>query len=61
MTITLSWWAIPTLITVAGLIWALFIYDDGASSYASGIGNIFMLVPVLFVSMVVWILAAIFK
>lgn len=61
ITLTLSWWMLPTLVTVAGLIWALFIYDDGAKSYGAGIGNLVMLIPVMAVSLVVWIIAAIVK
>lgn len=60
MTITLYTWMIPTIITVGGLIWALFIVKD-PPGYMSGIGNIFMLVPVLFVSCIAWILWGIFK
>jgi hypothetical protein len=61
MTITFAAWWIPTIITVAGLVWALFIYDDGASGWFSGLGNVFMLIPVLVVSIISWIIYAIFK
>lgn len=60
-TLTFAWWWIPTAVTVIGLFWALFIYDDGSSGYLSGLGNLFMLIPVLAVSMVAWIVAAVFK
>ena len=59
-TLTFAWWWIPTAITVAGLMWALFIYDDGGG-YMSGIGNLLALVPALAISMVAWIIAAVFK
>ena len=60
--ITLSFygWMIPSLITIAALVWALFIYDDGGG-YLSGLGNMFMLVPALGVSLISWIIYAILK
>lgn len=61
MTVTFAAWWIPTIITVVGLVWALFIYDDGSSGWLSGIGNIFMLIPVLVISMISWIIYAILK
>jgi hypothetical protein len=60
ITITFGAWMIPTAITAIGLIWAMFIVDDGGG-YFSGISNIFALVPVLFVSCIAWILWGIFK
>jgi hypothetical protein len=60
ITITLAWWwVVPTIITVGGIIWAMC-YDDGGG-YFSGIGNVILLVPVLFVSLIAWIIAAFFK
>ena len=59
-TLTFAWWWIPALITVAGVIWALFIVDDGGG-YLSGIGNMFALVPALVVSCLAWIIAGVFK
>lgn len=63
MTITLifAWWWIPTFITVAGFVWAIFIYDDGRSGYLNGLGNLFMLIPVMLVSLISWIIAAVLK
>jgi len=61
ITITFASWMIPTAITVFGLVYALFIYDDGSSGYCSGIGNVFMLVPALAVSCISWMLWGIFK
>ena len=60
ITFTLAWWWIPTAITVAGLIWALLIVDDGGG-YLSGIGNLFALVPVLAVSAIAWAIAGAIK
>lgn len=56
----ITWWVIPTIITVVGVVWAIFIYDDG-DGYLSGIGNLFMLAGALGVSCVAWIIAAILK
>jgi len=58
--LTISWWMIPTLITVVGVGWAVFIYDDGGGMF-SGIGNLLMLVPVLVVSCIAWIIVAVLK
>ena len=57
---TLSWWLIPAWITVLGLIWALWIVDDGGGML-SGISNIFALVPVLAISAISWAVAAFLK
>lgn len=59
-TIIFAWWWIPTIITVAGLIWALFIVDDGGGML-SGIGNLFALIPVMFVSCLAWAIAGALK
>jgi len=60
MTLTIAAWWIPTAITVIGLIWALFIVDDGGGMF-SGIGNMLALIPVSIVSAIAWIIWAIFK
>jgi hypothetical protein len=59
-TITYAWWWIPTIIMVVGLVWALFVVDDGGGWF-SGLSNIFALIPVLFVSCIAWIIAGILK
>lgn len=59
MTLTIYWWVLPTLITVLGIIWALTL-DDGCGQF-SGVGNVLALVPVLAISTVSWIIAAILK
>ncbi len=59
-TFTLAWWVIPTVITVVGLIWALWIVDDGGGLF-SGLGNLFALVPVLALSAIAWAIAAFLK
>lgn len=60
LTITLGWWVLPSVITVALCGYALCIYDDGGGRF-SGIGNLMLMVPALAVSMVAWIIAAMFK
>lgn len=60
MTITIAAWWIPTAITLIGVIWALFIVDDGGGMF-SGIGNLLALVPVSVVSAIAWIIWAIYK
>ena len=60
MTITLSWWMIPTIITVGGIVLALFIHRD-EPGFFHGLGNMMLLVPVLFISMIAWIVAAVLK
>ena len=59
-TFTLAWWVIPTVISVVGLIWALWIVDDGGGMF-SGLSNLFALVPVLAVSAIAWAIAAFLK
>lgn len=60
MTITITWWMIPTLITVLSVGYVLFVHKD-TGSYFSGIGNIFMLIPALGISLLSWIVAAFMK
>ena len=59
-TITLGWWAIPTLVTVATCGYALFIHEDGGGAF-SGIGNLMLLVPALLVSTLAWAIAGALK
>ena len=58
MTITFAWWAIPTIVTVAGLYWAFFVIDDGGGSM-SGLTNLLALIPVSVVSSIVWVIFAV--
>lgn len=60
MTITLTWWMIPSIVTVSTICYALFIHNDGGG-YFGDLGNIVMLVPALFVSMAAWMIAALLK
>ena len=58
-TLTFAWWWFPTAFTLAGLIWAFSINDKGGM--LGNLGNILALVPVLALSLVVWIVAGILK
>lgn len=59
MTITFSLIWIPTIITVVGLFWALVVVKG--EGYMGSLANILALIPVLFISMISWIVYAIFK
>lgn len=60
MTLAISWWMIPSMITIVGILWAIYGHKDGGS-YLSGIGNLLLLIPVLAISLVAWIIAALLK
>ena len=60
ITLNFAGWWIPTIITAICVGYALFIHDDGGGMF-SGMGNVFLLVPALFISMISWIVYAIFK
>lgn len=61
LTLSFPYWLIPTLITIACYVYAIYIYDDGSSGYFSGIGNMFMLIPASIISLISWIIYAVFK
>jgi len=60
MTITFSLWWIPTGITIISCGYCIFIHDDGAG-YGAGLGNMILLIPALFISMLSWIFWGVFK
>jgi len=60
LTLTFPYWLIPTIITVVCYVYAIYIYDDGGG-YLSGMGNVFMLIPASTISLISWIVYAIFK
>lgn len=59
MTITLSftWWLIPTIITVISAIWGFWPVNDPWEAFAS----VFFMVPVLIVNVLAWMIAAFCK
>lgn len=59
-TFTLAWWWIPAAITLAGLVWALFLVDRG-DGIGAGLNNLLALVPVSIISAIAWAVAAILK
>lgn len=59
-TLTLAWWCIPATITLAGLVWALFLVDHG-DGIGAGMNNLFALVPVSIISAIAWAVAAFLK
>jgi len=62
LTLTFPYWLIPTIITIACYVYALYIYDDkSGGGHLSGIANVFMLIPASIISLVSWIIYAVFK
>lgn len=61
ITLTFAWWWVPLGITIASIVWAVWIYNDGTTGYLSELGNLFMLIPAMAVSMIAWIIAAFLK
>ena len=55
MTIIIGWWAIPTVVTLLGLFWALVIIDDDGGGFLNGISNLLALVPVSIISAIFWV------
>ena len=60
MIIEISAYWIPIAITVIGLFWAIFIVDSG-HGIGAGLSNALALIPVLFISMLSWIIYAVVK
>lgn len=59
-TLTFAWWWIPALITVAGIIWSIFIVDSGSGWFA-GVSNLMALLASLAASGVAWAIAGFLK
>jgi hypothetical protein len=57
MTITLTWWMIPTMITILTML-AAWIFGQDNGGYLSGIGVLILLVPALLISITAWIVTA---
>jgi hypothetical protein len=60
MTLHISWWMIPSLITALGFSYALLIHQD-SPGYGQGLGNLLLLIPASVISIVSWIIAAVLK
>jgi hypothetical protein len=60
MTITISWWMIPTIISIVAIVYVYMKADDGGGMF-SGLDNLLALIPALAISLVVWIIAAFLK
>lgn len=50
MTITLGWWLLPTIITIAAFVWAF------SDSEAGDIAGAFLLLGAMVVSLFAWVL-----
>lgn len=59
MTITITWWMIPTLILIIGTILAHV--KSGINGYLAGFDTIIYMIPVLFISLIAFIIAGILK
>jgi hypothetical protein len=59
-TLTLAWWWIPAAVTLAGIVWALFLVDHG-DGIGAGLNNLLALVPVSIISAIAWAVAAFLK
>ncbi|MFP5434623.1 MAG: hypothetical protein ACLGIM_16120 [Alphaproteobacteria bacterium] len=54
MTITIGWWAIPAIITIATIIFAL--WPSRSDFYGSDITGAFQLMACIIVSLVAWVI-----
>lgn len=59
VSIAIAWWVVPTAVTLLSIAIAICWPDEGG--WLSGLTNVLLLIPALFVSMVVWIIFAILK
>lgn len=58
--VTISWWMIPTLITIVVFIIAAVI-SSRETGFLAGIGAMMFLVPGLAVALISWIVAGVLK
>ena len=63
MTLSFPLWLIPTIITIICYGYVIFIYDNNKydSGYLRGINVLLMLIPASIISLISWIIYAIFK
>ena len=60
MTIEITWWMIPTIITVAAILGAFF-WPAERGGYLGGLAALLMLVPALSIIAIAWIIAGVLK
>jgi len=60
MTITLTWWMLPTAITVILLVGSVALTKDTGGMFG-GLGAVINLAIAIFVCMIMWIVTAILK
>jgi len=60
ITLTFAWWWIPAAITAFGVVYSLFIYDDGGG-FLSGLGNLMLLGFWMSIAAVAWAVAGFLK
>jgi len=60
ITVTFAWWWIPAAITVAGLVWALFIVKD-EGGYLGGLSRLLAAGAAMAASAVAWAVAGFLK
>jgi len=58
MTITLHWWAIPTFVTIASLLWAFWPTEDSRGMFPK---EAFTVPLAIIVSLVAWLIGALCK
>ena len=56
----LTWWVIPTIITIVSLLWAFFWPIDNTGMH-SGLTRLFMLIPALVVIALSWLAVSFIK
>lgn len=57
MTITLMWWHIPTIVTLAAFLWAFFWPEEGNSMFV-GMATMFNVIFALIISLLAWLIGA---
>jgi len=58
--VTISWWAVPLLVTVGGFFWVLWVGTHATGNFP-GMAAAFAMIPWLAVSCIAWIIGAILK
>ncbi len=61
MTITILWWHIPTIVTPASFLWAIFWPEETGNGMFAGLTAMFNFIFVLVVSLLAWLIAALIR